>query len=123
MAPLTGSTPGETKDLRVTSYDRQTGQISISYTPACASRGNTIVFGPLSAVRTYGYSGQVCNIGNSGQYTSFNPGPGSFFFLVVADDGGAAEGSYGTNSDHQERPEQMNDPACSLAQDLSRRCD
>ena len=52
--------------------------------------------GPGDA-QSYGYSGQVCSSGASGSVTGFDPGPGSFFFLLVGNDGAGVEGSYGTN--------------------------
>jgi len=59
-------------------------------------------------------------VGNSGSISSFDPGEGSFFFLVVGNDGDGVEGSYGTDSGLRERPF---DPGCLLAQNLALRCD
>ena len=54
----------------------------------------------------------------------FDPGPGSYFFLVVANDGLGVEGSYGTDSVTEERPEEdLNDPVCSFPQQLTLQCD
>jgi len=121
FAPPASATPGEALDLRVS--DVTPGVMTLSYQPACGSPQHTIVYGPLSAVSSYGYSGQVCDIGASGSYSTFNPGPGSFFFLVVGHDASDVEGSYGLRSSGAERPEDTFDPTCSLTQDLSQRCD
>jgi hypothetical protein len=110
-------TPGEATDVLATAYDANTGEVSISYTPGCNAADHTIAFGPLADVGTYGYTGQDCNIGVSGAYDSFDPGPDSVFFFVVAHDG-RTEGSYGRNSTGFEHPEQTNDPVCPLVQDL-----
>lgn len=115
--------PGGVTGLRVDSIHRQTGQLSLSYSPACASADHTIVFGALEQVGAYGYSGQVCGVGNSGSISDFDPGEGSFFFLVIGNDGDAVEGSYGTDSGARERPEYHADPGCVLLQDLALRCD
>lgn len=120
---LRGEGPGEATGLRVDSIHRQTGKISLSYSPACASADHTIVFGALEQVGVYGYSGQVCGVGNSGSISNFDPGDGSFFFLVVGNDGDSVEGSYGTDSGLRERPEYQLDPGCALVQDLALRCD
>ena len=51
---------------------------------------------------------------------------GSFFFLVVGNDGVGIEGSYGTSwigGASVERSEDLTDPQCSFVQDLSQRCD
>jgi hypothetical protein len=120
------ATPGEATDLLVTGYDSGTGAISISWTPACGASDHHVEFGPLDSVETYGYSGQDCSIGSGGSYTAFNPGPGSFFFMVVGNDGAGIEGSYGISTaggSPAERPEDLLDPSCSLTQNLSQRCD
>jgi hypothetical protein len=119
-------TPGEATQLLVTGYDGGTGNLAITYDPACSSSDHNIEFGPLQNVDTLGYSGQDCGIGTSGSYSSFNPGSGSFFFLVVGNDGAGTEGSYGTNligGAPGERSEDLTDPQCSFVQDLSQRCD
>jgi hypothetical protein len=116
-------TPGEAGGLVVTGFDAVSGDFSLAYLQACGATNHNIVFGPLQEVAGYGYSGQVCNIGSSGSLSAFNPGPGSFFFLVVGTDGGGREGSYGLASGDIERPEDLLDPACSFTQDLTARCD
>jgi hypothetical protein len=121
-----GATPGEAAGLEVTGYDPGTGNLSIAYIPACSAADHHIEFGALEDVSTYGYSGQECGIGTSGTYGAFNPGPGSYFFVVVGDDGNGVEGSYGlsmTGGSPAERPESLLDPMCAFAQDLTQRCD
>jgi len=124
--PARAATPGEATDLLVTGYDPVTGDISINWTPACSAADHHIEYGRLEDVAGYGYSGQVCGLGTGGSYASFNPGPGSYFFIVAADDGIGIEGSYGTSwidGAPLERPEDTLDPVCPRVQDLSRRCD
>ncbi len=116
-------TPGEATDLRVRSRDPATAELSITYAPACGAANHTIVFGPLEGLAAYDYAGQVCAIGTSGEFGGFDPGDGSYFFLVVGNDGAATEGSYGTDSALDERPEDLDDPLCAFKQDLSLRCD
>jgi hypothetical protein len=61
-------------------------------------------------------------VGDSGG-ASFNPGPGSVFFVVVANNG-SVEGSYGKDSSGiTERPEASGLPGCDYTQDLSNSCD
>ena len=120
------ATPGEAHDLTVIDVDPATGVLSLSFQPACAASDHHIVLGPLESVATYGYTGQVCGLGTSGAFGPFNPGPGSYFFLVVGDDGAGTEGSYGTSligGVEQERPEQVSDPVCAFTQNLAQRCD
>lgn len=122
------STPGETSgkgldQLLATAVDPVAGVISLSYASACAASDNRIIYGPLTDVSFYGYSGQECFIGTSGTYDWFYPdNPAHLFYLVVADDGNT-EGSYGTDGEGTERPPWNAAPDCPLPQDLSLRCD
>lgn len=120
---VAATTPGEAgrpiDPLYVTGYNNVTGALSILYGAACSSTNNNIEYGPLSAVSTYGYSGQVCGIGNSGS-AQFSLPSGSHFFLVVANDG-SKEGSYGKRTGGTERPEDTG-ATCPIPQDLSNPC-
>lgn len=124
------STPGEAglgdEPLLVSAFDPATGDLDIIYGVACESTDNTIEYGPLThqGVQQPIYSGQVCGIGNSGHYEGFDPGSGSFFFLVVPNDG-MVEGSYGKSFIDGVEAERVEDVGvdCPLMQDLSDRCD
>jgi hypothetical protein len=113
--------PGEPDYVVVQSIDPN-GMITISYTPACNATDHNIVYGPLADAKTYGYSGQDCGIGTSGTYNQFDPGPGSFFFVVVGTIGSGMEGSYGRSTAGVERPEDLSDPVCSFTQTLTSTC-
>ena len=76
-------TPGSVRELRVTSFDGTTGQMSITYDPACGAADHNIASGPLAEVQLYGYAAQDCAIGNLGSYGAFAPGADSIFFVVV----------------------------------------
>jgi DNA-binding beta-propeller fold protein YncE len=116
-------TPGEAKNLRLEDHDPVTGDFAITYEPACSAPDHVVVFGPLDDVSAHAYSGQICGIGSDGSHGPFSPGPGSYFFLIVANDGESVEGSYGTDSHGNERPEDALDPLCSFTRDLRRSCD
>ncbi|MFQ5719240.1 MAG: hypothetical protein ACE5IK_06800 [Acidobacteriota bacterium] len=108
------------------SVDRDTGEMALSFMPACDAVGHHIEFGPLAGVAAADYTGQVCGAGTSGSIASFQPGTGSVFFIVVGDDDAGVEGSYGlslTTGLFAERPEDVNDPACAFVRDLARTCD
>ena len=117
------TTPGEASGLRVVDRTGPAGGMNLTYVQACGATNHNVVFGPLADVADHGYSGQVCGVGASGTVTGFDPGPGSFFFLVVGTDGADREGSYGVRSNRIERPEVALDRVCSFTQDLARRCD
>ncbi len=122
LAIVRSTTPGEARELLVTDFDLFSGQLSVSYRPGCGATNHNIVLGPLQNVGAYGYSDQVCGIGATGT-ASFDPGNGSYFFLVVGTDDGGREGSYGGDGSAVERPEDELDPLCSFTQDLSFSCD
>jgi len=109
LAPC-GAGPGEARGLNA-AYDRGTGRIDLTFTPACGATGHTIHSGPLSGVASYAYAAAACGIGASGS-ASFDPGASSAFFLVVGDDG-ALEGSYGAATAGP-RPEDVGTPVCDL---------
>jgi hypothetical protein len=98
------------------SYNDGTGAIDVTYTPACDATDHTIYYGPLSSVSTYGYTDSACALGTSGA-ASFDPGTGSWFFLVTAHNG-SEEGSYGTDSIAVERPEAVGVGVCDVPQNL-----
>jgi hypothetical protein len=121
------ASPGEVSGTgfpMIIATDHDALTISLTYMQACGSTDNTIVFGPLSQVSTYGYSGETCGIGNTGNVVwNFNDAgaPDSLFFLIVANDG-TFEGSYGLGRG-VERPNHSTNLACPLPQGLANRCD
>ncbi|MFN7965746.1 MAG: hypothetical protein U0V87_08685 [Acidobacteriota bacterium] len=124
---LATPTPGETSgaalsQLRVTSHNASTRQMTLSYGVACQTTDNTIYYGPLDQVSTYNYTGQQCGIGVSGTYVwNYPASPSSFFFLIAGRDS-AAEGSYGKKSDGTQRPPSTTNTTCPRAQNLSQAC-
>jgi hypothetical protein len=127
MSETNPATPGEAgadaQPLLVTDYDHGTGELSLLYGVACEAIDHAIHYGPLSNfdLATYNFTGRDCGIGNTGLYEQFAPGAGSYFFLLVADDG-TVEGSYGRDSEGVERPADLANPICPLPQDLSAAC-
>lgn len=117
-------TPGETSDpalqpLLATGYDDISGDISVSFATGCNTDDNNIYYGPLSLVSTLGFTGEVCDVGIAGT-AAFNPGTGSYFFLVVGNQA-LVEGSYGRDDGSVERSPFVGN-ACGEAQDLSASC-
>ena len=97
VAAMTG-TPGETsapglQPLKVTAYNRATDELTISYESGCDTDDNNVYYGPLSQVSVYGWSNNICDIGNSGSAV-IQPFGSSVFFVVVGNKDGK-EGSYG----------------------------
>jgi hypothetical protein len=118
-------TPGEASGeglpmLLVTAHDVSASSMDISWNRACSASDHTIEYGPLSQVSQYGYTGQVCGLGDVASTTWSYPGD-SLFFLVVGNDG-SVEGSYGLDGGGTERPEDLVGPSCPVPQDLSDPC-
>ncbi len=84
-----GCGPGEPTILAV---GKDGEDVLIDYASGCASASHNVEYGPLASVSTYGYSGHDCGIGDGGSYR-FQPGPGSFFWIVVPTDDDSIEGS------------------------------
>jgi len=125
-AVCAGSTPGQVSGLMVESYNPATGEMALAYDPACAATDHHLEYGPLADVATLGYSGQECGLGVSGTVASFQPGPGSYFFLMVGSDGTGQEGSYGTmriGGAAMERPADPSQFSCAFTQNLAAACD
>lgn len=118
------ATPGEASRstlMRVASYDRTSGNVTLGYTPACGALDHTVYLGRLADLATMTFSEQACGLGASGSAT-VHLGAESSFWLIVGNDG-TKEGSYGTGANGVERPEDTLLSACNVPQDLSRRCD
>jgi hypothetical protein len=119
LTPSVAGAPGEAS--MQASYNRGTGEIDVSFTPACDATDHTIYYGDLASVASYAYSGAVCFRGNSG-VASFDPAMPNVFFIIVGNTG-IVEGSYGRDGAGFERPEHLSGTACDLSQDLSGVCD
>jgi hypothetical protein len=116
------STPGETcgpgmPQMLVEAYDPLGSILTVSYESGCSTADNNVYYGPLDEVSSYGYSGQVCDVGTGGM-TSFSLPRHSFFFVIVGDND-SVEGSYGKDSTRAERPDAG---TCGFLQDLSDPC-
>jgi len=128
--PRDGSpSPGEvsrTIAMLVTDYDKLTGNVTVSYDPACGTTGNTVHYGDLGELLctgTYLYSGRVCGLDNTGTAT-FDVPEGSYFVVVGRND--LYEGSYGTKvveGTPTERPVDWTNTICPLPLNLVDRCD
>jgi CubicO group peptidase (beta-lactamase class C family) len=102
LLPLAAQTegPGETSgpplaQLRITGFDPLSEEMTLTYQSGCETIDNNLYFGALDQVSTLSWSGERCGIGTSGTLAGFNPGRGSFFFVVVGNNG-PEDGSYGT---------------------------
>lgn len=125
IAGVAAGTPGESSDptglqpLRVTDYNRLSGEISISFESGCETDQNNIYYGPLDQVTSLNWTDEICDIGTSGTAV-IQPLGSSLFFVVVGNKGGK-DGSYGRSSDSVERPPIVLN-TCGEVQDLSDTC-
>jgi hypothetical protein len=105
------------EEQMLASLNGTTGAVDLTYTPACDATDHTVYYGDLANIGTYGYADAACYVGTTGT-ASFDPGPGSWFFLVVANNG-SEEGSYGTDTAFAERPEASGVGVCDMPQNLA----
>lgn len=101
-------------------WNSSTGQIAVTYTPACSTTGHAVYWGGLQGVSAYGYSGAYCAADVSGSLV-FTPPAGDLFFLVVGNNS-ITEGFYGKSSAGAQRPEAGSLDGCDFPQDLSGTC-
>jgi hypothetical protein len=69
----------------------------------CPAPGRHLLYGDLAGVETPAPLGAKCGLPPAGLYHWLDAPPGNLWFLVVADDGDATEGSWGQRSDGTER--------------------
>jgi hypothetical protein len=114
------ASPPQTPEAQMRATWIPPGRIRVLYTPACEASNHTIYYGPLAGAASAVYSGAVCGAGTSGSVV-FVPPTTDIYFLVVGTDG-TREGSYGRNSEDEERPESVGAAACDVQQDLAGPC-
>jgi uncharacterized repeat protein (TIGR01451 family) len=68
-------------------------QISIAWDDQCAPLAAKVLYGPLDQVSAFAASGAVCDVANPVLWTAVPAG--DLWFVVVADDGGGVESSWG----------------------------
>jgi len=127
-ADCTVTVPGEAGSggsLQITAYDPVTGILSVSYGTACAATDFTLEYGELTQANltAYNWTGQECSLGAAGTHDwSTNGLPNAMFFVVVANNG-IDEGSYGTDGNGAERPEDDVNGTCPVPQNLQYTCE
>jgi subtilisin-like proprotein convertase family protein len=67
-------------------------------TTTCSARNYHLLYGDLSQVSSYQLNGGVCGLGPVGTYSWNGTPAGDLWFVVVADDAGSLEGSWGNDS-------------------------
>lgn len=89
--------------------------VEVTYAPAACASDHVVVWGSASGPLTgLVWTGQACALGASGT-ASFDPGdpaPGTWLYFVLVGNDGVFEGSYGTDSAGEERPEASGLPGC-----------
>ena len=120
LPPPAPSEAAASVPMTVTAYDKAAGAITVAYGKSCYAPDHHIVYGPLTGVSGYAYSGQACALGSTGAAT-FNPGAGDFFWLLVGNTL-TREGSYGTGVGGAQRPEAVGLAGCDYPRDLSGGC-
>jgi len=100
--------------------DRATGELVVSFDPACDATDHEILWGSMLDVGSHLYAGFSCGLGMSGT-TRLDPGAGSWW-LVVAGRNDVAEGSYGRDSFGAEHPERVGATPCDEPQVLGATC-
>jgi subtilisin-like proprotein convertase family protein len=95
-APAAANPPPIPEDMLAQQLTLDASEISVAWNAQCAPAGAKIVYGPLDQVSSYAISGAECDISNPHPWTSVPAG--SLWFLLVGDDGGGVESSWGRSS-------------------------
>ncbi len=69
----------------------------------CAAGGYHLLYGSLATVASYTIGGSACDLGTSGSAVWTGVPTGDLWYTVVADDGAATEGSWGTDGTGAQR--------------------
>jgi subtilisin-like proprotein convertase family protein len=79
------------------------GTIALTWDAStCPAPNYHLLHGQLASVSTYALAGSVCGLGPTGSYTWSGMPGGNVWYLIVADNGGSIESSWGKNGDGQE---------------------
>lgn len=121
------SPPGDTSGPGhpMTASKAYSTSVSVSFTPTGCASGDTIYWGTWNAQFPGIYwSSSLCipDASTSATFAPGDPAPGTFIYFVVVGNNKAAEGSYGRDSDGNERQTGPPSPDCSFPQDLSDGC-
>ena len=85
--------------MRAERVDRSGGSINVFWdVTSCTSTDYHILHGPLSGVNVLQLDGAECDLGRSGSYMWTGVPAGDRWFLVVGNDDGETEGSWGEQS-------------------------
>src|SRR5262249_7170919 len=68
----------------------------------CPSTGYHLLYGNLATVASYAISGSVCALSTSGSHTWSGVPSGNLWYVVVPDNAGSTEGSWGLATSGQE---------------------
>lgn len=120
----TASYPQETSPSHNMTATKGSGTaVNLAYTNACGATDNTVYYGSLGTLAGSGISwtGRSCNRGTTGT-CSFDPGAGSFYFVLVGNNVVGMEGSYGKNSANAERPSAGPGTPCAYTQVFNATC-
>ncbi len=80
----------------------------------CQASDYHVLFGSPANVAGLGIDGGVCSIGTVGSFTWSSVPFGDLWFLVVGDDGGSTEGSWGTASSGAQRAGDTASGVCAI---------
>jgi len=90
---------------------------------SCTATDYHLIYGTLADVSSYALDGSVCGLGTSGTLNWSGVPSGSLYFLVVGNDGGGTESSWGVDSAAGERGGAGASGECAVSsKDISASC-
>jgi len=96
--------------------------VVVNYMPGCGATTHAVYWGSGPISSPLNWADVACDVPCEGTFDPGDPNPGEWIYFVVVGQNSTLEGSYGTNSLDQERPESVGIGPCDKPQDLSGTC-
>jgi len=96
--------------------------VVVNYTPACGATTHAVYWGSGPIGSGLAWTDSACDVASGGTFDPGELSPGEWVYFVVVGQNSTLEGSYGTNSLGQERPDASGIGLCDKPQDLTGTC-
>jgi hypothetical protein len=96
--------------------------VMVHYTAGCGATSHSVYWGSGPIGAALNWSDAACDVPCDGTFDPGDPAPGEWTYFVVVGQNSTLEGSYGTNSQGQQRPEAVGIGFCDKPQDLTGTC-
>jgi len=96
--------------------------VIVHFMAGCGTTTHAVYWGNGPIGSALNWTDVTCDVASGGSFNPAKQNPGEWIYFVVVGQTSTLEGSYGTNSLGQERPEAVGIGACDKPQDLTGTC-